>query len=1056
MYLTREILRHIFDEEQYSQGEELVKQNKVQQFDFTSEDDDVIGECTVEDLDESGNRYDVRVHIMGDRIYSRCSCFTFAYTRRCAHLAAALLAYLNTLKPQSDPSAENMLRSYVRRRNPVDSHESPASLEPKIFLFPPKNGEYPYLALRVGRDKMYVVKNIQTFVKNVYTGATESYGKNLTLDHSIENFDEKSQKLIRILLNEYPEIWDPKKSGDAWEYYLSSNYNHGSRNNAIRLTGDAFDRFFDLYKNQELQSEWGESVAFQEEDPKIKVCLEREGEHLVKIRVVLPEECVFFGSANTLYAMQRYALFRCSEEFINQVYPLFSDGQLQKILVAEDVPTFCSCVLPAIAGRVEIEDEQGILQEYMPDECVACFYFDIEDDVLTLKLKFRYGESEIPENTPVADTPGIKRDIVMEEEAVSVAKQYFALEPEGYSLSGDDEVFTFLTEDLPRFSSYGEVYVSERLKNRRIPSSGAAVGISVSEGMLILKLDTGEFPPEELEELYQSLLRRRKYHRLKDGRYLELNGSAYETLAEMSHMLQLPAKDLKKGKLTVPAFRGLYLDTLLNGNEDLKISRDRQFRAMVRNFKSIEEGDYVVPPELESVLRPYQKVGFQWLKTLESSNFGGILADEMGLGKTVEVIAYLLTVDRSKNQGPCLVVCPASLILNWGDEFQRFSPHLQVSLIYGAASERKTIIENDWDKDVWVTSYELLRQDIDQYRDRVFYCCILDEAQHVKNQGTLASKAVKNIQCRQRYVLTGTPVENRLSELWNLFDFLMPGYLFSHSAFVEKLEKPIVKSKNDDAMKQLQRLVQPFMLRRLKKDVLKELPDKLEYVHRIPMSENERKVYFAAVNATRNMLAAGQGKLQILAALTQLRQICCDADLCFENYHGETSKLDACIELCSGMVQNGHQILLFSQFTSMLERIQARLDEVHISNFTLRGSTPKKKRAELVKAFNEGGASVFLISLKAGGTGLNLTAADVVIHYDPWWNQAAQDQATDRAHRIGQREHVQVYKLIMQDTIEERILELQEKKASLMEALSADSEGGILNMSKEELLALLD
>lgn len=284
----------------------------------------------------------------------------------------------------------------------------------------------------------------------------------------------------------------------------------------------------------------------------------------------------------------------------------------------------------------------------------------------------------------------------------------------------------------------------------------------------------------------------------------------------------------------------------------------------------------------------------------------------------------------------------------------------------------------------------------------------------------------------------------------------MPGYLFTHTAFRDKLEKPIIKSQNPDAAAQLRRMVQPFLLRRLKKDVLKDLPPKIEHVRRIPLSETERKTYLSCVQATRAGLTADNGKLQILAALTQLRQICCDPNLCFENYEGPTCKLDACIELCSAMVENGHQILLFSQFTSMLDRIRSRLEQLNISSFTLQGSTPKEKRAQLVKDFNAGKASIFLISLKAGGTGLNLTAADVVIHYDPWWNLAAQDQATDRAHRIGQQSHVQVYKLITEKTIEEQILDLQDKKAALMDAISGAENGGILNMSKEDLLALLE
>ena len=737
------------------------------------------------------------------------------------------------------------------------------------------------------------------------------------------------------------------------------------------------------------------------------------------------------------------------------MYPLLSDGRDKMQLSFEDLPTFCSCVLPEVDGYVAVEDPEGLLDTYLPEELECCFWLDLEEDVLTLRLTFRYGSVELPESPTPEQAKNTRRNIRKEKQAIALAGRYFRKEEEGYLLIGEDAVYDFLTNSLPRFREVGEVYLSDVLSKKRIPPSKASVGVSVSDGMLVLDLDTGEFPAAELEALYQSLLKRKKYHRLKDGRFLSLDGGSYETLAEMAHMLQLSGKDLEKGQLKVPAFRGLYLDSVLSGGNDLNITRDRQFRHMIRSFKSVEESDYLVPPHLEQVLRPYQKIGFQWLKTLESCGFGGILADEMGLGKTVQVIAYLSTLDRKQVKHPSLIVCPASLVLNWSEEISRFAPELKAAVILGNAQERKRKLQEAQAQDVWITSYELLRQDIQQYQEMDFYACILDEGQHIKNQSTLVSKAVKAVNCRQRFVLTGTPIENRLSELWNLFDFLMPGYLFSHHSFVEKLEKPIIKSQNPEAGEQLRKLVQPFLLRRIKKDVLKELPPKIEYIRRIQQGEAERKTYLSAVNSARSALGSS-GKLQILAALTQLRQVCCDPSLCFQNYLGESSKLEACLELCSGMTANGHQILLFSQFTSMLDILRQRLNELGISSYTLQGSTPKEQRAKLVKQFNAGGASVFLISLKAGGTGLNLTAADVVIHYDPWWNIAAQNQATDRAHRIGQRQCVQVYKLITKDTIEEKILDLQEKKAALLDVISTDNEGSILNMSKEDLLALLE
>ena len=613
----------------------------------------------------------------------------------------------------------------------------------------------------------------------------------------------------------------------------------------------------------------------------------------------------------------------------------------------------------------------------------------------------------------------------------------------------------FLAEKVSHFQRIGEVYLSDRLQGMEFRPEASTVGLSVADGMLTMDLNAGGFPVEELEELYQSLLQRRKYHRLRDGRFMQLGGTAVEKLAEVAHMTQLSERELKRGSVTMPAFRAMYLDHALNGSEGLRVVRDRQFRDMIRRFKTYDDSDDQVPGGIQGTLRPYQETGFRWLKTLESCGFGGILADEMGLGKTLQLITWLLASRSGANGRPSLIVCPASLVLNWQDECRKFAPELKLRVILGTAGERQRQIAAEGEEDLWITSYDLLKRDIEYYADRRFYCCALDEAQFIKNQNTKASRAVKQVNCIQRFVLTGTPIENRLSEMWNLFDFLMPGYLFSHDRFVERLEKPILHSDDPEARERLAKMVQPFLLRRLKKDVLKELPPKLEYTRRIALTEGERRVYHACAIQAMDELSGSGEKMEILAALTRLRQICCDPTLCFENYDGDTSKLEACIELVQSMTENGHQILLFSQFTSMLDRIRERLDKEKITSFTLQGSTSKERRAELVRDFNAGGAQVFLISLKAGGTGLNLTAADVVIHYDPWWNKAAEDQATDRAHRIGQDKCVEVYKLIAQNTIEEKIQELQQKKAALLDAVTEGNGESLMSMSREDLLSLI-
>jgi len=1055
MAWTEKRIESIFSRKDFARGREYYQRGQVADLQISGEPDREKVTCTVEGTED----YQVRMEIVEDGIRVYCSCPRFADKHSCKHLAAAMLAFVDAnrreLPLRSDARAQQLLRSYMEKTREGAAQDAKARLVPRVY--PASGGEYPSFTFQVGFERLYVVRDIKKFLENVAQRETVPYGKGLTLYHGLEQFDSLSQMLIGVLMDQFGSFRSVQRRGSIYDYYDEMQWNRRYDKGQITLTGTAFDRMFDVLEGQEVGlSREKAALLFTQGTPKVTVALKKQP-RAARLTVGTDGDWEFFGSTQSLYAMGKGKLLRCGGEFREKVHPLLrhSGGVMQ--MGFSDLPAFCGVILPKIEDMVEVQDPDGLLQEYLPDECTPCFYFDMEEDVLSLRLAFRYGDKQFDMGGRVPG--GVKRDVLAEDEAARLAQRYFA--PQGgsrFTLAGDDAVFTFLTEGMEQFHQRGDVFITDRLRARRVTPAAAAVGVSVSSGLLNLSINTGGFPPEELEELYQSLLKKRRYHRLRDGRYLALDGSACETLAELSHMLQIPPKEMGAGKVTMPTFRALYLDSLLSdGRSGLQVARDRQFKSMIRNFKSVAEADYALPEGMEDVLRPYQKVGFQWLKTLESCGFGGILADEMGLGKTVQVIAYLLTADREKTGLTSLVVCPASLILNWQDELAKFAPSLSAALIMGTAAERKRLIAGSGECDVWITSYELLRQDIEQYQGRQFYCCVLDEAQHIKNQSTLASKAVKRVDCRQRFILTGTPVENRLSELWNLFDFLMPGYLFSHRTFVEKLEKPVVKSGDQEASARLRRLVQPFMLRRLKQNVLKELPPKIEYIRKIPLTEEERKVYHASALAAREGLeAGGQGKLAILAALTQLRQICCAPQLCFENYEGPDSKLEAALELCAGMAENGHQILLFSQFTSMLDLIRARLDGMGISNFTLQGSTGKEKRAQLVKAFNAGEASVFLISLKAGGTGLNLTAADVVIHYDPWWNQAAQNQATDRAHRIGQQAHVQVYKLIAKDTIEERILELQSQKAALMDAISEGSGTGILDMSKEDLLALLD
>lgn len=438
-------------------------------------------------------------------------------------------------------------------------------------------------------------------------------------------------------------------------------------------------------------------------------------------------------------------------------------------------------------------------------------------------------------------------------------------------------------------------------------------------------------------------------------------------------------------------------------------------------------------------------------------------------GKTIQVLAVILSyINEQKNAKqkiqPSIVVCPSSLTLNWLGETQKFTPTLKAIAISGLAAEREKKIKDIEKYDIVITSYDSLKRDIDIYEERgyQFKYMIADEAQYIKNNNTQNAKAIKKVIAQTRFALTGTPIENSLSELWSIFDFIMPGYLFKYRKFKEMYEVDIVKENNEIKMQKLKKMIEPFVLRRIKKEVLTELPDKTVTVLYNEMEEEQQKIYLSYLAQAKKEVAAEiqmngfeNSQIKILALLMRLRQICCHPSLFLQDYLGESSKLNQCIDVINDAVNGGHKILLFSGYTSMFQIIEQQLKKKQINYLKLTGQTKVSERIELVDKFNENkNIKVFLISLKAGGTGLNLTGADMVIHYDPWWNISAENQATDRTYRIGQKNNVQVYKLITKNSIEEKIYELQQKKAKLVDNMLSTQNTFISQLSKKDIMEL--
>ena len=953
--------------------------------------------------------------------------------------------------PVSDHEARRLLDTYKEAAlenlgvDETAQRTGFAHLEPELTLVP---GAQPWLRLRISDGgRQYVVKSIPNLMEAVEMGKSVSYGKALAFVHRWDAFDEESRALLQLLRRQV----NARQSMDKAAVRVYGGAEQGPAGGMI-LTGEIFDDLVQLYEHTGFLG----GYELREGLPVITMTVERrrggvqvEGEPALSAVQGLDYDYLF--SEDTLWRLQRPGCTR--------ILPaLQALGGKSLFFTNADATAFCSYVLPELGSKLNIVDPERLLLNQIPLEPVVQFYLDADRGLtVTAYPVFLYGEDRVAPGEPVP--PDLLRDARTENRAKRLLETY--LEPESskpghYSISGEEALFQLLEEGIPALLAMGEVYQTDAFRNLQAAPPKISVGVSVHGSVLDLEVDTGAFPVEELRELLQSLHQKKRYHRLRDGSLLRLDDSL-EGLDELNDTLELSGAKLKDGHAALPLYRAPTLDWALSGQNGLRFDRDDAFRRISRSFHAVRDSEYTPPLSLQKTLRKYQRDGYRWLRTLDGYGMGGILADDMGLGKTVQVLSYLLAMKEGGQQLPSLIVCPASLVLNWQEECQKFTPQLQSVAMDGDAAHRAALVDGWAQADIVITSYDLLRRDEKLYAGQSFYACILDEAQAIKNHTTQKYKAVCRVNSRVRFALTGTPVENRLGELWSIFSFLMPGYLPPYKTFCARFEKPIVQDEDANAVRRLNQFTGPFILRRMKSEVLRELPPKTENVRRVELETEQRKLYLAAVVDAREKLRAAkpEDKMTVFAVLMRLREICCDPRLVADNWTGSSAKLDACLELVTEAVAGGHRILLFSQFTSMLELLAKRLDEAGVSHFTLQGSTPKPVRAEQVRRFNQGEADVFLISLRAGGTGLNLTAADIVIHYDPWWNLAAQNQATDRAYRIGQRNPVQVYRLIAQDTIEEKIVELQQAKQSLADTVTGGADGAILSMNPEQLLQLL-
>ena len=1063
-----------------------------------------IGYTDIDNFKITGRVYGSRIYETkfeaenGEVTSYSCTCEDFHNNETaCKHIVATLLEFTENKTYESrinrsiqenyrnNPESNNrsfrqiLNTFYNDELNTLDEENIDNATQEKIKIIPQiiydRYSNSAKAEFKIGSKQLYKLKNLPEFHDNMKNNAVYRYGAKLEFKHNIDAFEEKSKSIADFILN-YAEIikYVNDAAKDSYRYYGKP-----LKENEIVLNEKAFDEIFEILKGEEVDFEIdyiSHSVEFKAENPDIKFkLLKKKNGYFLECNIGDKRYKIIEGKEYK-YVLIDDTLYRCDKQFVDstlKLLELFRKNGVTGITIGKnDLSSFFAVIKPKIKNNFVIENiDDEEIESYIPKKLGVKVYLDFdEDDYVVAKVLFCYDDTEF---NPLDEKQiSVPRDIVAENESLNLfRKSGFMLDEKNkdFILPNEERIYNFLSNDIQEYTKRFEVLVTENFKSKDIkqPKIGS-IGVKVENNLLNIDLSNLDFDPKELNEIMKKYSINKKYHRLKDGSFLNLEENEdIEFIDKFINGMNLDYKELEKGKIRLPLNRTLYLDKLLEGN-NLNIEKNSEYKKIVKDLsKETEDSEVKIPESLENTLRYYQKTGYSWLKNIDDYKMGGILADDMGLGKTIQMLSVIVAyVQQTPNEEkrPSIVVSPSSLALNWKSEALKFANDLKVQVISGNLTQRKEQIQNVKDYDLVITSYDLLRRDYELYGEAEinFRYMVADEAQYIKNSNTQNSKAIKSINAETKYALTGTPIENSLAELWSIFDYIMPGYLFDYKKFKSLYEMPIVKDNNEKALKRLKLLIEPFILRRTKKEVLTELPDKTITVLNNEMTEEQAKIHAAYLVQAKQEITDSidvkgfeKSQIKILAALTRLRQICCHPGLFIDNYNGGSGKLEQCMQIVEDGINSGHKILLFSVYTSMLHILENELKNRDIKYLKLTGETKVNERMDLVNEFNSNNEiKIFLISLKAGGTGLNLTSADMVIHYDPWWNMSSENQATDRDHRIGQKRNVQVYKLITKNSIEEKIYDLQQRKSKLIDNMLDTKTSFISKLSKDDIMAL--
>ena len=895
-------------------------------------------------------------------------------------------------------------------------------IKPLIGIVKVLNRYNTSLELRVGTfDKFYIIKSIPDFLNNVENEKNYKYGVKLEFNHTISNFDFVSQQLLDLLLT---------------MFYYAGNLR------SIPITNALASKIIDLYKNYSILIEYKDSFGSG---------IEKEYnvlDDIDDIKLNIDDNMHLNSSINKDNSLKLH----------NNIYYL-EGNNIKKINLGRDdlalvdfginnngmdlsiiKDKFSEEVLKRYSDKIDISS--NVKNNFKISILRIDARFDLTKDyVLIVKLQLFKDDKEIYDLSSISSVDRVKVSTLLE----YLMSLGFTPNRDGINsfelLINDGELVTgFLKMDFKHLKELCNVYLSEDIQNKKLMNiSNLSINVKYENSCFEAFMEESEYDKEELYLILKAIRQKKKYVLLSDDKIIDLDNSDASDLYQNISDLGIDINDCYKS-VTIPVYKALEAYALSNN-----INLDDYIKEIHSDIVSFKDKNIELP-NINANLRKYQVEGFNFMHILKSHHLSGILADDMGLGKTLEVITLFASDDTPM---PSIVICPKTLIFNWISEILKFTNNMKAIPILGSKKERIKIIDDikSNEKVIYITSYDSLRLDIELYKSKKFNYIIIDEAQYIKNVFAQKSRSVKELDGNYRFALTGTPIENNIGDLWSIFDFLMPGYFPELTKFMARYQN------NMDA---LRKAVSPFILRRRKKDVLNDLPDKIETIISVPMLDSQKRCYDAYKLEAQEALDNGGGVMDLLPLLTRLRQICISPELFTTNFPSDSGKLDMLYDMIKEKINDGHKILIFSSFVEGLKVIQKYLDDNLIMYHMLTGKTDIYNRKKYVDEFNSiNDYKVFLISLKAGGTGLNLTSADTVIHLDPWWNLSLENQATDRAYRIGQERTVNVYKLVCENSIEERIIELQNLKRDVIDKVISDDDSSITSFSLDDMRFIL-